>query len=118
MVKFLIVGGGVNGIAILLFSALILIGTIPEVAQIIVGLIAILVSHHLNRMWTFHGTSNYIVSLIKFSILNVLVIIGQIIVMFIFFRKLGVHPIVVQTIAIICFAALTFTINKLLIFRK
>lgn len=116
--RFILVGGSINLIAIICFAIGLKFGAEPEFLQIMIAIVAITASHHINRTWTFDYQGNYFVSLLRFATMNIVAILLQLFAMLVFYRLLGFNPLLVQIVAILSTVIITYILSKRIILRS
>lgn len=117
--KFIVTGVFVNVAALGLSYYLFKQPIAPEMTVTIVFIIAVAVSHAINYHWAFSSNKeDYYKSLVKFYLVNISAYFIQLLFMFIFYRKLGFSPFIIQCSAITVTTIFTFTLSNFFAFKR
>lgn len=115
--RFLIIGGGINLTAVLIYWYLTKTDIAPELIYFIISLPSIVLSHFLNRRWSFESDAPYLPSLVKFFIINWSVVLLQIGLLSVFYRILGINSVLALIVAIGITTVINFLALKSRVFK-
>lgn len=118
LVKYLIVGLGVNGVALLVFSLLIALDMPVWIASLVVYFLALLATYLANYIWSFGSSASHITIMPRFLAAYLLGAAAQVTIVWTLNAELHVKPHLSQLGGMIVVPFLVFAILEWTIFQR